>query len=105
VDIGHELLEAVDRQVSARREQHRQIGQQGGGHKLRRRIVRRISKKKLILGVRADVADHKLVTIGRCFGDPRYAGNPSDAGHVLNQNRLPKSRAKPRNNEACHQVG
>ena len=59
----------------------------------------------MVLSVGADIAEHKLVAIGRGFSDPRHARDAADAGHVLKQDRLAESCREPSSEEARHEVG
>ena len=53
-------------------------------------IVEQILVERLVLGVRSDVAVHKLISVGRCFRDPRRTDTAAATANVFDNHWLPQ---------------
>ena len=76
------------RQILARDQDNRLLGDERHGRKIVQRIVWRMLIKRLGVSMRASTAKQELMPVRRSF---RHAGSPGRAtgtGHVLNDDRL-----------------
>ena len=103
--VGDELLEAVDRQVLAHRQDDRHLGEQRHRRELLDRIVERLLVERLALGMRADRAEHDLVAVGRRGRDALRAGHAACAADVLDHDLLAQDLAHARRHDTAEHVG
>ena len=103
--VGDELLEVLHRQVLARDERDRHLGDQPDGGEIGLRVVQRLLVERLGLGVGADGADDEVVAVGRAVGDTLGAGLAAGAGDVLDHHLLAESFAHLRADHAAEHVG
>ena len=102
--ISDEFLKVVHRQILARDEHDRHLGNQRNRRKVRRRVIERLLVHGLALCVRADGAEHERVAVGRGIGDalgPRHAAGAAD---VLHHDLLAEDLAHALGHDAAEHV-
>jgi hypothetical protein len=98
------FLQIVCRQVLARHHHQRQICDQHDRSEISYRIVKWSLIERLADGVRADVAEHELISVRRRLGDPGGANHAAGPADVLDDHLLPQGIAQSRLQNARNRV-
>jgi hypothetical protein len=78
-----ESLEIVGRQVLAREQHQRHVGDKRDRREVGRRIVERPLVERLVERMRADRAEHEGQAVGIALRDAQRPGHAAGAGHVV----------------------
>ena len=103
--IGNELLKVARRQVLVGHQHQRHLGDQDHRIEIGNRVVLRLGIERLVLGVRADGAEHELTTVLLALGDAAGAGHAPGAADVLDDHRLAQRLAHALPDDAAQHVG
>ena len=93
--IGDELLQVRNRQILARDQHHRLLGNQHDGSKIGHKVVERILVERLIDGI-GSAAEHELIAVRRRLRHPGRPHHSAGAADVLDHNLLAQDLGEAR---------
>jgi hypothetical protein len=102
--VGDEILEIARRQVLARDQRDRRLGDQRDRRKIGRGVVGRLLVERLVVGMRADAADPHGVAVGPGIGDALGTVHTAGAADVLDDDLLAQNFAHALRHEAAEHV-
>ena len=103
--VGDELLQVAGGKIRARHQHQRLIHDQHHRREIGHGVVQRRLVERLVLGVRADVAEHELVAVGRRLRDAVRPGHAAGAADVFHDDGLVKLGAQAVGDDAGDGVG
>jgi hypothetical protein len=103
--IGDERTQIAGRQILARHQQLRGLGDERDRREVGRRVVQRPLVERLIVGMRADAAERERIAVGGGARHPGGPGHAAGAANVLDQHLLAQELGETLRQDTPHDVG